>query len=190
MRTVKLYNHAQLERAFRAGMEREADLMGKPGFIEWSRTIIPTILNSDTFQKAKRDTLNGRLNGHKEITVRSVISAMVIASHTIDEVDGISYEEMVAPSNGQKDFERTSLPRMVCMYIGYLYTDLSYPKMGEQFKRDHTSIMHGVKSVASWKNTDKKVSSLLKRTLDVLSGQDFMVAVHEQKFNAYEKLEQ
>ena len=60
-------------------------------------------------------------------------------------------------------------PRQVAMYLAKTLTSLSYPEIGRQFGgRDHTTVMHAVRSIEGLVATDQGIAedvSLLRSLL-------------------------
>ena len=50
-------------------------------------------------------------------------------------------DELASPSRSLRVLE----PRQVLMCVGYKYSGLSLPQIGERFGRDHTTVLHAVK---------------------------------------------
>lgn len=62
-----------------------------------------------------------------------------------------------------------ALPRQVAMYIAKQLTDHSYNEIGNQFnKRDHTTIMHGIKRIEKLLHTDKALHDDITFLLKIL----------------------
>jgi chromosomal replication initiator protein len=79
--------------------------------------------------------------GEPEIT-----AALIIAQTAA--YFGLSIEELTGPSRGR----HLVMARQIAMYLCRELTDLSLPKIGQQFgNRDHTTVMHA----------DKKIRQLL-----------------------------
>lgn len=47
------------------------------------------------------------------------------------------------------------------MYLCREMTDLSLPKIGEEFGRDHTTIMHAHEKISSKINTDPQLKNII-----------------------------
>ncbi|MFT3716513.1 MAG: chromosomal replication initiator protein DnaA [Gordonia sp. (in: high G+C Gram-positive bacteria)] len=70
------------------------------------------------------------------------ISAASILAITADYFD-ISVEDLRGPAKG-RDIVR---PRQISMYLCRELTDLSLPRIGEAFNRDHTTVMHAERKI-------------------------------------------
>jgi chromosomal replication initiator protein len=66
---------------------------------------------------------------------------------------GFSVEDVLSPSRRQP----LVLCRQISMYLCRELTDLSLPKIGEQFKRDHTTVLHSVEKVKRILRSDRAV---------------------------------
>ena len=66
---------------------------------------------------------------------------------------GFSVEEVLSPSRRQP----LVLCRQISMYLCRELTDLSLPKIGQQFQRDHTTVLHSVEKVKRILRSDRKV---------------------------------
>ncbi len=68
----------------------------------------------------------------------------------------------------RKDQE-TSTARKVAYWLAKEYTTLSYPSLGRIFMRDHTTVIHGVRSIEQRRQTEPRVYMALtelRRRLD------------------------
>jgi chromosomal replication initiator protein len=55
-----------------------------------------------------------------------------------------------------------SAPRQVAMYLAKHLTRQSYPNLGRRFgNRDHTTVLHAVRRVASWRENDASFDTLI-----------------------------
>ena len=77
--------------------------------------------------------------GEPEIT-----AALIIAQTAA--YFGLSIEELTGPSRGR----HLVMARQIAMYLCRELTDLSLPKIGQQFGgRDHTTVMHAERKIRS-----------------------------------------
>lgn len=58
--------------------------------------------------------------------------------------------------------------RNMCYLFLYTKTSLGYKAIGKLFKRDHTTIIHGVKSIRNWIETEEYAASIFYE-LDMMS---------------------
>jgi chromosomal replication initiator protein len=66
---------------------------------------------------------------------------------------GFTFEDVVSPSRRQP----LVLCRQIAMYLCRELTDLSLPKIGEAFQRDHTTVLHSVDKVKRILRSDRAV---------------------------------
>lgn len=95
---------------------------------------------------------------------RMVHPESVIARVT--ERFGLTVEELKS-KNKQK---RIAEARQVCMYLIREMTDLSLPKIGEIFNRDHTTVLHGWRTISDRMAEDGEMRSMLSETQRELLG--------------------
>lgn len=69
---------------------------------------------------------------------------------TVADYYGISVMEMLADRRCQA----LSVPRHVAILLAYQLTDKSLPDIGGRFNRDHTSILHAVRSIHAKKSVN------------------------------------
>ena len=78
---------------------------------------------------------------------------------------GLSIEELTGPSRGR----HLVMARQIAMYLCRELTDLSLPKIGQQFgNRDHTTVLHAIRKIEQLMNDDNQLREeieLLKRLL-------------------------
>lgn len=64
---------------------------------------------------------------------------------------------------GSKRVKNIVFPRQVAMYLSRELTDLSYPKIGEDFgNKNHTTVMHGYEKIAELIESDSQVRQEVK----------------------------
>ncbi|MEL0023892.1 MAG: chromosomal replication initiator protein DnaA [Alphaproteobacteria bacterium] len=79
---------------------------------------------------------------------------------------GVRVAEMFSPRRARN----IARPRQVAMYLAKNLTSLSYPEIGRQFGgRDHTTVMHAVRTVESLVNNDPAVSEDVQLLKSLLS---------------------
>lgn len=88
----------------------------------------------------------------------------LVTATTIKEVVGQYYNIKIEDFNAKKRNKSIVLPRQIAMYLCRDLTDLSLPKIGEEFGRDHTTIMHAYEKISS----DMKLDSQLKSVIEEL----------------------
>ncbi len=57
-------------------------------------------------------------------------------------------------------------PRHIAMYISRVILDESYPKIGEEFNRDHTTVMTAVKKIKANLSGDAELESIIKELVE------------------------
>ena len=68
----------------------------------------------------------------------------------------------------QKRTKEISYARQLCMYICRTLLDLSYPRIGQEFGRDHTTAMHAINKIEADLKTDISVKNDLNDILKTL----------------------
>ena len=101
--------------------------------------------------------------------IHSSSSRMVSPETIIAKVTdrfGISVEELKS-KNKQR---RIADARQICMYLIREMTDLSLPRIGEIFNRDHTTVLHGWRTISDNMAEDLEMRSLLADMQRELNG--------------------
>ena len=114
----------------------------------------------------------------REITIESaaeLLSDLLRASSRQVSVDSIQkrvaahYDVRVSEMFSARRARNIARPRQVAMYLAKNLTSLSYPDIGRQFGgRDHTTVMHAVKTIESLSKSDGQLAEdvqLLKSIL-------------------------
>lgn len=73
-----------------------------------------------------------------DITVADILK--VVADYY-----GVTIEEL----RGPKRHQPLARYRQMAMYLAREMTDLSYPQLGRKFRRDHSTVIHGYRTIAS-----------------------------------------
>ncbi len=81
-----------------------------------------------------------------EITAATIMT-------TVAEYFGITMDEMCGPGRTRA----VAQARQIAMYLCRELTDLSLPKIGQAFGRDHTTVMHADRKVRSGMNSNRSV---------------------------------
>jgi chromosomal replication initiator protein len=76
-----------------------------------------------------------------------------IIMRTTASAYGFSVEDVLSPSRRQP----LVLCRQISMYLCRELTDLSLPKIGQAFQRDHTTVLHSVDKVKRILRSDRAV---------------------------------
>jgi chromosomal replication initiator protein len=113
---------------------------------------------------------NGEIN--EDLTneaLKDIISnskPKLVTPSAIKDVVGHYYSIKIEDFNAKKRNKSIVLPRQIAMFLCRELTDLSLPRIGEEFGRDHTTIMHAYEKIS----TDMKINSQLKSVLEELKG--------------------
>ena len=108
-------------------------------------------------REALKDLLNA--SSSRMVTPESIIAK-------VSDRFAVSVEELKS-KNKQR---RISDARQICMYLIREMTDLSLPRIGEVFNRDHTTVLHGWRSISSAMAENAEMRSLLADMQRELSG--------------------
>jgi len=87
-----------------------------------------------------------------------------VTPSAIKDVVGNYYNIKIEDFNAKKRNKSVVLPRQIAMFLCRELTDLSLPRIGEEFGRDHTTIMHACEKISS----DIKIDTQLKSVLEEL----------------------
>ncbi|TCS80824.1 chromosomal replication initiator protein DnaA [Tepidibacillus fermentans] len=92
----------------------------------------------------------------KEITIHSIQKAVA-------EYYGLKLDDLKA----KKRTRAVAFPRQVAMYLTRVLTDLSLPKIGEDFGgRDHSTVIHAYEKIMSELKTDTELQQAIKALTD------------------------
>ena len=115
----------------------------------------------------------------QEITIDSaaeLLSDLLRASSrqiSIDEIQkqvAAHYDVRVAEMFSARRARNIARPRQVAMYLAKTLTSLSYPEIGRRFGgRDHTTVMHAVRSIECLINTDDSINEDVQLLRSLLS---------------------
>src|SRR5699024_9893683 len=79
------------------------------------------------------------------------------------------YEVTVDEMLSKKRTKSIAYPRQLAMYISRELTDLSLPKIGQEFGgRDHTTVIHAHKKITELMKTDQDVLTEINQYLEEL----------------------
>jgi chromosomal replication initiator protein len=103
--------------------------------------------------------------------LKDIISSSVPKKITIKDIKEVVadyYNIRIEEFNSKKRTKAIAFPRQVAMYLSRDLTDLSLPKVGEEFGgRDHSTVIHAVEKITqemkediNFKNT---INSLIKK---------------------------
>ena len=115
----------------------------------------------------------------REITIDSaaeLLSDLLRASSRQISIDEIQkqvaghYDVRVAEMFSARRARNIARPRQVAMYLAKTLTSLSYPEIGRRFGgRDHTTVMHAVRSIEGLINTDDSINEDVQLLRSLLS---------------------
>ncbi|MEC7210831.1 MAG: chromosomal replication initiator protein DnaA, partial [Pseudomonadota bacterium] len=115
----------------------------------------------------------------REVTIDSaaeLLADLLRASSrqiSIDEIQkqvAAHYDVRVAEMFSARRARNIARPRQVAMYLAKTLTSLSYPDIGRRFGgRDHTTVMHAVRSIEGLINTDNGISEDVQLLRSLLS---------------------
>lgn len=88
----------------------------------------------------------------------------LITPNLIKEVVSEYYKIKLEDFNAKKRNKTIVYPRQIAMYLCRELTDLSLPRIGEEFGRDHTTIMHAHEKIS----TEININSNLKNIIEEL----------------------
>lgn len=107
-------------------------------------------IDGELVEEALKDILSS--NKPKEVTV-----------DTIKEIVSKTYKIKMEEFNSKKRTRAIAYPRQIAMYLTRELTDLSLPKIGDEFGgRDHTTVIHACDKI----NQDLTTDNNLKRKID------------------------
>lgn len=84
-----------------------------------------------------------------------------ITADIIKEHVGEYFNMKIEDFNAKKRTRSIVYPRQIAMYLCREMTDLSLPKIGEEFGRDHTTIMHAHEKISSDLNIDPQLKNII-----------------------------
>ena len=116
----------------------------------------------------------------REITIESaaeLLADLLRASSRQVSVDAIQkrvaahYDVRVSEMFSARRSRDIARPRQVAMYLAKNLTSLSYPDIGRQFGgRDHTTVMHAVKTIESLSKSDGQFAEDVQLLKSILAG--------------------
>jgi len=94
--------------------------------------------------------------------ILSNTKSKLITPDVIKEIVGEYYNMKIEDFNAKKRNKSIVLPRQIAMFLCRELTDFSLPRIGEEFGRDHTTIMHAYEKISSEIKTDMHLKSVLE----------------------------
>ena len=118
---------------------------------------------------------------NKEITVELANEALkdIISDNKPTKIDVNRIKEVVSNKfnvkiedfNSKKRARSISYPRQIAMYLSRELTDLSLPKIGDEFGgRDHTTVIHAYDKISKEINKNKEVKSTIDDIVKEMKG--------------------
>jgi len=113
------------------------------------------------------------LTNNKNITVdlaaealKDIISSSQTKSITIDLIQDVVanyYNLSIQELKSQRRTRNVTYPRQIAMYLSRKMTDMSLPKIGDEFGgRDHTTVIHAYEKISDALKTDDSLTSAIK----------------------------
>ena len=119
-----------------------------------------SLVNHDITLELAQDCLSDILRANdRKVTVEEI-------QRKVSDHYNIRLSDLIGP----KRLRAYARPRQVAMYLCKTMTSRSLPDIGRRFgKRDHTTVMHGVKRIEELAATDSQIADdleLLRRALE------------------------
>ena len=108
----------------------------------------------------KKPTLDMAKNQLKDFL--STSSAENISLDVIQKVIADNYNISVSELKGKKKDQKYAVPRQIAVYISREITEISYTELGNEFGKDHSTIMHAYKNIAEKIMIDQNLNSKIK----------------------------
>lgn len=119
-----------------------------------------------TGQEITLDMANEAL---KELLASSKAKQLSIAA--IQQVVAAYYQVELGEMKAKKRTRDVTMPRQVAMYLARELTDMSLPKIGEEFGgRDHTTVIHACEKVSEMKKEDSSFDRTIRELTKRLQG--------------------
>lgn len=119
-----------------------------------------TLYHREITEQMAMEALKDILSGKKQ----KLITADLIKEH-VGEYFNVKFEDF----NAKKRTRSIVYPRQIAMYLCREMTDLSLPKIGEEFGRDHTTIMHAHDKITTEVSEDTQLKLLLDELKNKIS---------------------
>ncbi len=122
-----------------------------------------SLTNREITQQLAEEALKDILSNNKpvEITV-----------DTIKEAVSKHFKIKIEDFNSKRRTRAIAYPRQIAMYLTRELTDLSLPKIGDEFGgRDHTTVIHACEKVSSDLSSDANLKRKLDNIIEELKGQ-------------------
>ena len=106
-------------------------------------------INEDLAEEALKDIITN-------------IKPKIVSVNTIKDAVGSYFNLKIEDFNAKKRNKSIVYPRQIAMYLCREITDLSLPKIGEEFGRDHTTIMHAHEKISNEIKIDPNLKSIIE----------------------------
>jgi chromosomal replication initiator protein len=88
---------------------------------------------------------------------------MVTIPQIVEAVLGV-YNVRISDLHSKRRNKSIALPRQICMYLARQKTRFSLEEIGNYFGgRDHTTVMHAIKTIAADRQCDAAFAAILER---------------------------
>lgn len=96
--------------------------------------------------------------------LKNIISNSVenISLDIIEKVISDNYQISVSELKGKKKDKKYVIPRQIAIYIARELTEISYMELGNEFGRDHSTIMHAYEKISDLLKVDPILDSKIK----------------------------
>lgn len=109
---------------------------------------------------------NGEINeALAEEALKDIINNIkpkIVSANTIKDAVGSFFSIKIEDFTAKKRNRSIVYPRQIAMYLCREITDLSLPKIGEEFGRDHTTIMHAHEKISKEIKIDPNLKSIIE----------------------------
>lgn len=109
---------------------------------------------------------NGEINETlAEEALKDIITSIkpkIVSPNTIKEAVGSYFNIKIEDFNAKKRNKSIVYPRQIAMYLCREITDLSLPRIGDEFGRDHTTIMHAHEKISNEIKIDPNLKSIIE----------------------------
>lgn len=87
-----------------------------------------------------------------------------------DIIDATAAHFELAPDilTGPSRLRRYTRPRQVSMFLARRLAQKSFPDIGRKFRRDHTTVIHGVRAVETRRNDDEALDYAVKAIVEAV----------------------
>ena len=85
-----------------------------------------------------------------------------ISLDVIQKVIANDYNISVSELKGKQKDKKFAVPRQIAIYIAREVTELSYTELGNEFGKDHSTIMHAYKNISEKIKVDQNLDSRIK----------------------------